>query len=313
MRKGLCIGLIFVLLLVFCVPLTGFAQDSSTLFTFASLDAIKSLNTDGTTGKASTNPAKYADNVLTLSSSSAENLFLVEAKVPESVDKFTIHVEISVPVYTANTTLEAIVLLGETRHTFNHHRFEVKDSVRGDTANRPVYVRYQRRSTNDYLETTSQKSTDVKFNSGEWIALDLLVDETNKSVAYYLDGTLVETVTNINTSALPLDGRIGFRGKGVSFKNLIVSSGLLAPQQTVPSPSATATPVATTSPSATTTPSATVTPSATTIPTATATQGTNNPITADPMSVVVLFSLIVGAIVVVSFCVLKKNRGKYES
>lgn len=311
MKRGLCIGLFLVLLTVFCVPITGFAQENTTLFTFASLDAIKSLNTDGTTGKASSNPAKYEDNVLTLSSSSAENLFLVEAKVPESIDKFTIHVEISVPVYAANTTLEAIVLLGETRHTLNHHRFEVKDSVRGDTANRPVYVRYQRRSTNDYLETTTQKSTNVKFNSGEWIALDLLVDETNKSVAYYLNGALVDTVTNINTSALPLDGRIGFRGKGVSFKNLIVSSGLLAPQPTAPSPSATPTPVATTAPAVTVTPSATA--SVTTTPVATATPETNNPITADPMSTVVLLSLIVGAIVVVTFCVLKKNRGTYES
>ncbi len=294
MKKGFWI---FVLLFVFVFSQISFAQESTTLFTFESLNEIKLLNTDGTTGKDSVSPATYSNGILTLSSHSAENLFLVEGKVPETVDRFTIHVEFSVPVYTESQTLEAIILLGETRHTFNHHRFEIKDSVRGDTADRPVYVRYQRRSVNDYLEVSSQKATQATFNSGEWISVDLLVDETNRTVSYYVDGALVETINNVNVTALPLDGRIGFRGKGVSFRNLIVSNGLIVPTLAAPTPSVTVTPSVTATPLGSATPNSPET-----------TPGAGNPITSDSTSLYMLVGICFISISVISFFRLRKNN-----
>jgi len=232
MKKRVCLMVLSVLMLIGCIAGSVISADSNILFDFNTLNAEGTLGTSGLIGKDKTNPATYSDGILKMSTTASENLFLTDAKIPENVDQFTISVEFTVSEYTTSTILEAVILLGESRWTNNHHRFEIKDKERTTTSDRTAYFRYQRRKVSEYLEKTTEEGTGAVFNAGEWVRVDLLVDETNKKVEVYVNKTLVKTVTDIKTDQLPLDGRIGFRGKGVSWRNLVVYNELVNPAAT---------------------------------------------------------------------------------
>ncbi len=269
MAKRICVLVFSAILMIGCFAGTVSGTESNVLFTFETLNSDGTLaGGSGLIGKDGTNPAKYENGILKMSTTGSENLFLTNGKIAETQDQYTVSVEFTVSEYTSSTVLEAIILLGETRVDFNHHRFEFKDlgAERTGTSNRPVHLRYQRRKVSDYLEKTTEVATAAKFNPGTWVRVDLLVDEANRQVKVYVNKSLIQTLT-IDTAQLPLDGRIGFRGKGVSWRNLTVSKGLI-------DPAATATP--------TSTATATVVPTETPIATPTATQKpTDNPITSD--------------------------------
>lgn len=159
----------------------------------------------------------FANSILTLGTS---NIF---SKNIIDVDKYTIMVKVCVGEYKAGDIVEICINIGDVS---THHRFMIKDigSERNNVP-RDAYTKYRRivNGQPDDSVATEDRNLGSQLVKNSYFDVKIIVDGTKAYM--YVDDVLCHVVENENG----FKGKIGFRGKGSSFKELSIVEGAEIP------------------------------------------------------------------------------------
>lgn len=253
--KKCCIFSMCVLFLlsVLVSPITTLANDA---ITFDSLWPTGTMSSVEGSGNVS-----YQNGVLTITKESgmtyapivSANIktFLGDAAFASPYSaKFTMHVEIKIPAYSAATRLKAGMMIGAGVNG-GGNLFQITDAEQTGV---PRALRVQHHAnvgTGAYA--TSALASGIDFVADQWIRMDVLVDLSAEQATFYINDNLIGAVDCRANGFGNAGWRIGFLGyKGVSFRNMKVMKGLVVPDPSAsPSTMPSATPAVSESPSMT--------------------------------------------------------------
>ncbi len=251
---SVCVMLLFSVLMM---PVTSQASDA---ITFTSLWPSGTMSSVEGSGNVS-----YQNGVLTIVKESGMTYApIVSANIKTFLGesaftapytaKFTMHVEVKIPSYSAGTTIKAGMMIGAGVNG-GGNLFQLTD---GEQTGTPRILRVQHHANiGAGAYATSAVPSGENFVADQWISMDVLVDLSAEQATFYVNNNLVGTVDCRAGSFGNAGWRVGFLGyKGVSFRNMKVSKGLVTPSVVTP-PSAT--PVTTPSVAPSAVPSATAT------------------------------------------------------